>query len=168
MQILQVVGYKNSGKTTISESIISYFTGKGIKVGSLKNHGHGGTPQGFEATDSERHRQAGAVIAGVKGDQVFQLTQTNEWKLADMLVMYQYLGVELLLLEGFKRLDYPKIVLVKTAEDVHLLNDLTNIIGIVKQASVSIREVEIPIFDRTNQKKICRWLYHQYGEWEQA
>ncbi|WP_052345866.1 molybdopterin-guanine dinucleotide biosynthesis protein B [Paucisalibacillus sp. EB02] len=163
MKILQVVGFKNSGKTTVSIEIIRYFTSKGIKVGSLKNHGHGGTPIGIDRTDSDQHQKAGSTIAGVVGENIFQLSHIKKWEVADMLAIYQHLNMELLLLEGFKELTYPKLVLLQNQDDLSMLTSLKNIIGVIKSSDIHIEDNDRPVFDRENTRSICEWLYqHHY------
>jgi len=71
--VLQIVGYQNSGKTTLAEKLISYACNKGLRVGSIKHHGHGGAPASNLTKDSTRHAQAGAVVSAVEGDGVVQL-----------------------------------------------------------------------------------------------
>lgn len=43
--ILQIVGYQNSGKTTLMEKLIQALTYEGMKVATIKHHGHGGYPE---------------------------------------------------------------------------------------------------------------------------
>lgn len=44
LSILQVVGYQNSGKTTLIEKLCQLAECEGLKLGCFKHHGHGGTP----------------------------------------------------------------------------------------------------------------------------
>ncbi|WP_051359313.1 molybdopterin-guanine dinucleotide biosynthesis protein B [Paucisalibacillus globulus] len=164
MKVLQIVGFKNSGKTTISKEVIHYFSRKGVQVGSLKNHGHGGIPAGIESTDSEQHRDAGSTVAGVLGENVFQLTHGSKWEISDMLEIYKKLSIELLVMEGFKELDFPKLVLLRNQDDLSLLTSLKNIIGIIKSNDLHIEDFDIPVFDNDNPEVICQWVYHHYLE----
>ncbi|QQK74745.1 molybdopterin-guanine dinucleotide biosynthesis protein MobB [Salicibibacter cibarius] len=41
-RVLQVVGYKNSGKTTLMEELVKAFSAREMHVAALKHHGHGG------------------------------------------------------------------------------------------------------------------------------
>jgi|SRR5690625_109184 len=125
--IYQVVGYKNSGKTTLMEKLIQYFSNHNVRVGTLKHHGHGGTLKTVEGTDSFRHSQSGSHLATVQGKNELQLSTNFQMELAELIEMYTFFNIELLLIEGYKYVDYPKIVLVKDEEDIHLLDELTNI-----------------------------------------
>ncbi|GGA81002.1 molybdopterin-guanine dinucleotide biosynthesis protein B [Ornithinibacillus halotolerans] len=160
MKIVQIVGYKNSGKTTLTQDLINYFSNKGVKVASLKNHGHGGAPVGIENTDSEKHQRAGSLIAGVIGENRLQLSHLEQWNIEDILTIYQTLKVEVLFLEGFKKLEYPKIVLLKDEKDMRLLEDITSIIAVVTNKKLHIERNDIPIFDKSDSIQVCDWLGH--------
>ncbi|MEW4285383.1 molybdopterin-guanine dinucleotide biosynthesis protein B [Priestia koreensis] len=124
MNILQVVGYKNTGKTTVVEKIVGYLSLR-YQVSSLKHHGHGGAPD-LHQTDSSRHFEAGAIASGVEGDGVFYM-QTNDIKVEKMLQIYELLGAEVCVIEGYKHVPYPKIVIVRNPQDYELLKKLENI-----------------------------------------
>ena len=42
--VFQIVGFKNSGKTTLIKNLIHLLTDQQIEVAVLKHHGHGGIP----------------------------------------------------------------------------------------------------------------------------
>lgn len=119
-KVFQIVGYQNSGKTTLMEKVISGAAEKGVRVASIKHHGHGGAP---DVKDSTRHQQAGAVIAGVEGSGILQLNiQQSEWALNDILRLYEMFPVDCIFIEGYKGEAYPKAVLIRNEEDLHLLH----------------------------------------------
>lgn len=66
-KIIQIVGYQNSGKTTLMEQLIKHATKEGLRVGTIKHHGHGGAPVENLSKDSNRHEQAGARVSAVEG-----------------------------------------------------------------------------------------------------
>src|SRR5690625_3863053 len=121
MRVIQIVGYKNSGKTTLVQSLVKLFLKKGIRVASLKHHGHGGIPLGIEEADSEKHRQAGALISGVEGNHLLQLSNQQTWKMEHMIAIYELLNIELLLIEGFKQYYYDMIFLLIKLEELTLM-----------------------------------------------
>ncbi|WP_197431594.1 molybdopterin-guanine dinucleotide biosynthesis protein B [Lentibacillus sp. JNUCC-1] len=127
--IFQVVGYKNSGKTTVTSALVAYLTKAGYKVATLKHHGHGGKPDRASGTDSDKHRQAGAVISGVEGDGELQLTVASKTELTweQIKTMYQTVSHDILILEGYKNASFPKIVLLREEADFGLLNDIDQI-----------------------------------------
>lgn len=128
----QIVGYKNAGKTTLMEHLIHYFSIRNMQVGTLKHHGHGGEPEAVKDTDSGRHLQAGSAMSAVQGEHQLHITinHTTIFSLHKWIALYHLLPVDVLLIEGYKQADFPKIVLVRGPEDLHLLDKLTNIIAV--------------------------------------
>lgn len=139
--VLQVVGYQNSGKTTLMTKLITRAAENGLRVASIKHHGHGGSP---DRKDSTRHQQAGAMIAGVEGNGLLQLNiQRDSWPLDDILAVYNTFPVDLILVEGFKKEWYPKVVLIRTEEDLLLL-ELEAIQCIISK--VPLHDLHYPVF----------------------
>lgn len=57
---LGFIGRKNSGKTTLLEKVISELTARGLKIATVKHHGHPDFDIDILGRDSYRHRMAGA------------------------------------------------------------------------------------------------------------
>ncbi|WP_226035891.1 molybdopterin-guanine dinucleotide biosynthesis protein B [Aquibacillus saliphilus] len=162
MKTVQVVGYKNSGKTTLSSFIIKNLTNHGLEVAALKHHGHGGVPSSQENTDSAKHHQAGAVIAGVQGDDILQLTiQKSTWNIKKIIDFYSIINPDVLVIEGFKNLDYPKIVMIRSEEDVHLLDKLTNVKAVITDIKLS-KHQSYQIFTIKRKEELIEWLLTQF------
>lgn len=130
MQLLQVVGYKNSGKTTLIEILVKELAKRGFRAGTLKHHGHGGKPKLPPRADSTRHAEAGALVAGVEGEGTLQLTVQLDpgWKLEEVIRLYTFFALDLLLLEGFKSAPFPKLVCLRHEGDAGLL-DLPEVVA---------------------------------------
>jgi len=126
--IIQIVGYKNAGKTTVVKLLIESLKEAGYKVGAMKHHGHGGKPNRIEGTDSNSYLEAGAAVSAVQGDGEWQFTLTDKipFDLDTMIQMQLSLGIDIIVIEGFKHLNYPKIVLLRDERDEELL-ELSNI-----------------------------------------
>ncbi|MBB6454044.1 molybdopterin-guanine dinucleotide biosynthesis protein B [Salirhabdus euzebyi] len=159
MITIQVVGYKNSGKTTLVSELIKAFSEKGLKVGSLKHHGHGGSPLPPENTDSTIHEKAGATMTGVEGAGTFQLTmKQSAWDLDQLMSFYRLMPIDLLLIEGFKKEPLQKIVLIRQEEDLPLLEELKNIKVVVTDLALNYERYHYPIFRRHETKQLIGWL----------
>ena len=155
---VQVVGLKNSGKTTLICDLIETATNGGYKVASIKHHGHGGPPQTVGHTDSERHKQAGALMAGVEGDGVLQLSISNkEWTIDQILAFYKLIEINLLIIEGYKKVNYPKIILIKKEEDLYLLNELTNIVAAIAPFELTTNYL-FPVFLQHDLSSFKKWF----------
>ena len=58
-RIFGITGWKNSGKTTLTERLVAELTWRGWTVSTVK-HAHHGFDVDQPGTDSHRHREAGA------------------------------------------------------------------------------------------------------------
>ncbi|MFD1737080.1 molybdopterin-guanine dinucleotide biosynthesis protein B [Bacillus salitolerans] len=132
-RIIQVVGYQNSGKTTLISQLTKMLTEEGKTVGVIKHHGHGGIPYlGDDDKDSEKHRSAGAKVVAVEGNGTIQLTATDtKWNLSSIINIFESFELDSIIIEGYKSESYPKVVMINDAEDVELMKSLTNIICVI-------------------------------------
>lgn len=131
-KILQIVGYQNSGKTTLMEQLITQATTEGFRVGTIKHHGHGGIPMIESSKDSVRHEKAGASITAVEGQGTLRMSiHERNWQLANILAIYETFHMDIIFIEGYKNEDYPKVVLLRQAEDQSLLEKVTNIVCVL-------------------------------------
>ncbi|MEI2666620.1 molybdopterin-guanine dinucleotide biosynthesis protein B [Rossellomorea sp. LJF3] len=163
--VLQVVGFKNSGKTSLVCKMIEWATRSGISVSSCKHHGHGGTPDGVKNTDSYFHQKAGAKISGVEGDGMLQLSISKpEWQLDDILSIYSHMKTELIIVEGYKRERYPKIVLLRNQSDHRLLQEIENVMAVIAPFPIEEQKEKVAYFSRDEMKEFKEW----YLSWVQA
>ena len=58
--VFAVSGKKNTGKTTLTETLVREFSVRGLRVAVIKHDGHDFVPD-VPGTDSYRHKAAGAV-----------------------------------------------------------------------------------------------------------
>ena len=162
MKIIQIVGFKNSGKTSLSTELIRSLVSNGFRTASLKHHGHGGEPLGLENTDSYKQQQAGAIVAGVEGSGMFQLKHVNGWNIEQLIAIYRLFNIDVLVIEGFKYENYPKIVLIKNKEELSLLKQLTNIIAVVSAVSMEESSISFPVFSYDQIEKLCHYYIEHY------
>ncbi|KGX92673.1 molybdopterin-guanine dinucleotide biosynthesis protein B [Pontibacillus halophilus JSM 076056 = DSM 19796] len=161
MKVIQIVGYKNSGKTTLMNRLISHFSGMGYAVGSLKHHGHGGAPDlSTEGTDSARHRESGSILSGVEGEGVFNLH--GDVSPETVFDFYRVNGIQLLFMEGYKQAPYKKIAI---GNDIEVLLTETNNVQLVI-SDEPFRTKGIPSFTFAEEQEyigyITDWVR---GEW---
>jgi molybdenum cofactor guanylyltransferase/molybdopterin-guanine dinucleotide biosynthesis protein MobB len=113
--VFGVVGWKNSGKTTLVERLVSELTRRGFRVSTVK-HSHHDIAFEVEGTDSARHRKAGArevalvapkrwAIVGETGDVCWH----EDADVALETALGALSGADVVIVEGFKRAAIPKI-----------------------------------------------------------
>lgn len=147
MKIIQMVGYKDSGKTTLINYFIEAFNKDNYRVATIKHHGHGGQPLGIENTDSETNRQAGAVASAVEGDGLLQLSlNKNNISIENILFFYQQLAMDFVFIEGYKKIPFPKILLIKDQAEIALLEEIEKTVCILDRNETISSSLNIPVF----------------------
>ncbi|TYS08217.1 molybdopterin-guanine dinucleotide biosynthesis protein B [Bacillus subtilis] len=145
--IVQVVGFQNSGKTTFIERVLEKASEQGLNLGCLKHHGHGGEPQTFtKGKDTDRYQAAGAGVTAVEGAGVLQLTARRKWDLPRLVELYRFLEIDCLLIEGFKKAPYPKVVLLNEKEDIEALQAVNTIAIIYRKKEHITERHGLPVF----------------------
>lgn len=158
--VLQVVGYQNSGKTTLVTKIIEMLKKNHCRIGTIKHHGHDGTPLSSDTDkDTFKHRFAGAAITGIEGKGLLQINTVDEYyfTLPIILELYHAFFLDLILVEGFKTESFPKIVLLKTPQDEELLNKLSNIVLMICWYD-SFPKSPIPAFSIRDESGYLSWI----------
>ena len=106
--VFAISGEKNSGKTTLIEGVVSILTQRGYAVAVIKHDGHAFEPD-VAGTDTRRFYDAGAAGTAVFDGEKCMLVRrraVNEQQLFEA-----FRDVDLILIEGLKDSDYPKLFL---------------------------------------------------------
>ncbi|WP_333870803.1 molybdopterin-guanine dinucleotide biosynthesis protein B [Desulforamulus putei] len=107
------MGCSNSGKTTFLEKLIRELKFRGYLVGTVKHH-RGVFAFDIEGKDTWRHAQAGADTVALATPTGFGLVKKLEQELSLAEILEYMSGVDIVLLEGFKKGPQPKIELVRS------------------------------------------------------
>lgn len=110
-----ICGYKKSGKTTLIEKLLKALIADGFSVGVIKHHNEpvvADTP----GTDTYRFFHAGADVIGYDGISLsLQFHQDQAFSITDALGLFGK-KTDLVLAEGFKDSEIPKIWLLREGE----------------------------------------------------
>ncbi|MNJ56968.1 Molybdopterin-guanine dinucleotide biosynthesis adapter protein [compost metagenome] len=128
MPVIQIVGYKNSGKTTLIGKLLEILNAMNLRVAVIKHDVHGFEAD-RESTDTFRHRRAGAVATAITSPWRTAIIEEQETQLSELIK--RFADYDMTIVEGFKQECYPKIVLIRNDEDLTLLKELTNIQAVV-------------------------------------
>lgn len=108
--VIGIVGWKNSGKTTLAVGLIGELRHRGYRVASVK-HAHHEADIDREGTDTFRHRAAGAtevaLVTAARWAIIHELREEREPTLADILS--KLAPADIVVVEGYKREPVPKI-----------------------------------------------------------
>jgi molybdopterin-guanine dinucleotide biosynthesis protein MobB len=110
MKIFGIAGYKNSGKTGLTERLVAEFTARGLRVSTVK-HTHHRVDLDKPGKDSHRHREAGAqevlIVSENRWALLHELREDPEPPLETLLPKLS--PVDLVLVEGYKSGPHPRI-----------------------------------------------------------
>ncbi|WP_404407353.1 molybdopterin-guanine dinucleotide biosynthesis protein B [Jeotgalibacillus malaysiensis] len=164
--ILQVVGYQNSGKTTVMNHLVKAAEASGLKAGTIKHHGHGGKPDYQDSEkDSSRHFQAGAAISAVEGDGAVVIeSESGLSDLENLLTFYSTLPLHVILIEGYKRESYSKVIVIRDEEDSALLDQCENIEAVITE--LPIDRLDLSVFTFQDVKGYTDWFKNWLKEGE--
>ena len=122
MRVIGLAGWSGAGKTTLLRRLIPVLVAQGIRVSTLK-HAHHGFDVDQPGKDSWEHRQAGAqevlVASANRWALMHELRGEPEPELADLLGRLS--PVDLVLIEGFKRGEHPKLEVFRAVNHKPLL-----------------------------------------------
>jgi molybdopterin-guanine dinucleotide biosynthesis adapter protein len=133
--VIAIVGNSESGKTTLIEKLVPELNKRGYRVGSIK---HAREIDKWQGKDSQRHLSAGSeetILAGP--DQVILFKTTEEPKIEEICQMFDS-SLDLILCEGFKRTDLPKIEVYRKGFGP-LLSDLKGVFAVVSDEKLDVK-----------------------------
>jgi len=155
--VFGVTGWKNAGKTTLTERLVAEFVSRGWRVATVK-HAHHAADIDKPGTDSFRHRAAGATeVALVTGTRYAIVREQEEATLAEVLA--RLAPADLVLVEGFKREPHPKIEV--RADDTRAMDAAAH--NIVAIASDSRPAGGLPSFARDDIAGIADFIARVVG-----
>jgi len=159
--VIGIVGWKNSGKTTLVVRLVEEFSRRGLHVSTLK-HAHHKLQLDDGATDSARHRSAGArqvaVVSSRRWALITEHEEGDELDFADVLNKLD--PCDLIIVEGYKSQPIPKIEVRRqgTVTHSHLSVGDSNVIALVTDENVS--EEPLPHFNSNDISQIADFIYH--------
>jgi molybdopterin-guanine dinucleotide biosynthesis protein B len=135
--VISVVAKSGSGKTTLLEKIIKILKKKNIKIAVIKHDVHN-----FEMDkpdkDTWRHSQAGADIIAISSPQKFAMIEKRESELTLEEIIERIKGVDLIITEGYKKENKPKIEVFRRAVQTTLLCEPHELIAIASDVTFDI------------------------------
>jgi len=162
-RVFGIVGWKNSGKTTLTERLVTLLSARGYRIATVK-HAHHAFDIDHEGTDSYRHRQAGArevaIVSGRRWALMHELADEPEPSLSDILSRLS--PCDLVLVEGYKSASHPKIeVRRRGARDHEPLAADANVLAIASDHGVE--GTALPVFDLDDIAAIAGFIVGRVG-----
>ena len=155
--VLGIVGFSNSGKTTLIEKLLPELRSHGLRVAVIKHDAH---PTVFDqpGKDSRRFTQAGAEITAVTSGTQTMWIENRPLSFEELAARIE--DADLILAEGFKAAAWPKLLVCGGKEGETLAVPLSACAGLVTDGP---RIFHIPQWKRNDIKSIAAFILG--GEW---
>jgi molybdopterin-guanine dinucleotide biosynthesis protein B len=145
--IISIVGKSSAGKTTLLEKLIVELKQRGYKVAIVK-HSHHKDDIDTAAKDTWRFTQAGSEISAINSlDHLAIYRRIDNYfdpREISSFVLWDY---DIILTEGFKGSNYPKIEVHRREQGKELLTDPKNLLAVVTDEPL---DIDVPQFSRDN------------------
>jgi molybdopterin-guanine dinucleotide biosynthesis adapter protein len=162
--VIGIAGWKNSGKTTLTCRLVEALTARGLQVATLK-HAHHAFEIDDGATDSARHRRAGAsqvaIVSGARWAIVTELAGRPEPSVEEIVARLS--PCDLMIVEGYKRAPIPKIEVRRQAalrQDA-LADGDPHVFAIA--ADHAIADAKVPVFGLDDIAAIATLITRRFG-----
>lgn len=162
-RVIGVAGFKNAGKTTLVEKLVTELSRRGHRVSTVK-HAHHSFDIDHEGRDSFRHRKAGAsevaVVSRHRWAIIHETRDGEEPSLADILAKLE--PCDLVIVEGYKRDSHDKIEVRNLAlTHPELAGDDPTVVAIA--ANGRIDGAPVPVFDRDDVSALASFIENHTG-----
>ncbi len=157
--VLCVVGRSDSGKTTLMEGLIKELSKRGHRVATIKRTHHA-VELDQPGKDSWRHRKAGATLSIISSRGIVGVFSDVEKELSIEELRDRFIHrVDLILAEGYKDSDYPKMMVVGQKGWDAVKTDSIKVVvsGLPAQAGQRL-DLDVPVFRPSDVVKIVTFL----------
>lgn len=167
--VLGICAYSGTGKTTLLRQLIPSLAEQGIRVAVVK-HAHHDFDVDVPGKDSYEVRKAGAkqvlVASHVRWALMTEAPCEGDPQLTHLLSQIEVDKVDMVLVEGFKKLTLPKIELHRAAHGQPFIyqND-KNILAIACCQDTQLPQ-EIQRLDLNNVQQICDFVTSYVNNWQ--
>lgn len=157
--VVSVVGKSNSGKTTLLEKLLREAKRRGWRVATLKHDVHG-FDMDQPGKDTWRHAQAGAdIVAIASPNKIAVLERVGEDQPLDD-VLSRIRGVDLIITEGYKKGNMPKIEVFRSVMHTELLCKPQELLAIASDVTFANG---IPCFGLDDAAGLCDLIAEKFA-----
>ncbi|MCG8491719.1 MAG: molybdopterin-guanine dinucleotide biosynthesis protein B [Sneathiellales bacterium] len=158
MKVIGISGWSGNGKTTLLERLIPALIAKGYSVSTLK-HAHHRFDIDKPGKDSFRHREAGArevlISSANRWALMHENTNGEEAGIKELIAKLE--PVDILLVEGFKKENFPKIEVWRDEADAPPLH-LTDKTVIAVATDSDNLKTTLPLLDLNAEEEVADFI----------
>jgi len=162
-KVIGVAGFKNAGKTTLVEKLVTELTRRGHRVSTVK-HAHHSFDIDHEGRDSFRHRKAGASEVAVVSRHRWAIIHESREEAEPTLqeILAKLAPCDLVIVEGYKRDSHDKIE-VRNLDLSHppLAGDDPTVVAIAANGAIS--GAPVPVFGRDEVTALASFIETHTG-----
>jgi molybdopterin-guanine dinucleotide biosynthesis protein B len=162
-KVIGVAGFKNAGKTTLVEKLVTELTRRGHRVSTVK-HAHHSFDIDHEGRDSFRHRKAGASEVAVVSRHRWAIIHESREEAEPALeeILAKLAPCDLVIVEGYKRDSHDKIE-VRNLDLAHprLAGDDPTVVAVAANGAVD--DAPVPVFDRDDVTALASFIEQHAG-----
>jgi molybdopterin-guanine dinucleotide biosynthesis adapter protein len=150
MRVAAIVGNSGSGKTTLIERLIRAARERGLSVSTVKHTHHHEIELDTPGKDSHRHRMAGASEVIVASDSGWARIAASGVPASLQILLGELRPVDLVLVEGFKQLEWLRRVEVFRGAGAPLALEDPGIAAVAVPAEIPLagcQAVRLPLDD---------------------
>tara|TARA_B100000945_G_scaffold186997_1_gene150036 strand:- start:45 stop:527 length:483 start_codon:yes stop_codon:yes gene_type:complete len=159
MKIIGIVGWKNTGKTFFVSEIIKKLKSKNYRIASIK-HAHHEFDIDHPNTDSYIHRISGSsqviISSSKRWAKINELEKQNEKKLDELIA--ELSETDIVLVEGYKNENHPKIEVINEKENKHLFKNIKNVVAIISDLNL---DTDLKKFKKNEIDKIVNFILNE-------
>jgi len=163
MKLFGVVGWKNSGKTTLVAGLVTELKSRGVTVSTMK-HAHHAFDLDQPGRDSYKHREAGAhevlISSGERWALMHEIQGEDEYALDDLLA--KMTPVDIVIIEGFKSAAHAKIECHRAVSEMPLVSAKNKTIVAVA-SDVDVNADGLQVLDLNNVSAIADFVMAETG-----
>jgi molybdopterin-guanine dinucleotide biosynthesis protein MobB len=158
-----VAASSGTGKTTLMESVLTVLVSRGYRIGTVKHSAHT-VQMDKEGSDSWRFSKAGAVNSVVVDRITVAVMRSGGEVSVAMAILDAGRDVDIVLVEGFKELDLPKIELYREGHTRQLLSAAgeSEIVGIIAVAAEGKVDVSVPVLPLNRPEVVCDFIEERF------
>lgn len=160
---LTFIAHSGTGKTTLLEKLIAELTAKGWRIGALKHDAHKFEID-HEGKDSWRLTKAGAAVTSISSPTTTAIIRQHEYQPQIDGLLQPFQGeVDLVLTEGFKQSNLPKVEVHRTEINQPLLSRGENYDPtLIAVASNGHLKVNVPLFDLNEADALAAFIEERF------
>lgn len=162
MRVYGIIGWKNSGKTSLMERLVAEITGRGFSVSTVK-HVHHDVDLDQPGKDTYRHRAAGASEVVLASAHRYAILHEHRGPEPDLTAVLSRLSpVDLVLVEGYKRDSHPKLEVWRRETGHQMIQPGDPLVRAVA-TDADVGALPVPVLDLNDTRTVADFVLAEVG-----